>query len=129
MLTNIANSFQLGISSPTVCVLMRYADNQDNSNSVIDLIFLRPTSEEFDNHSIHADWRLSSNHVPLMVKISISEENIQSRKCTIIKNSKEDIKFVKDVKILIKEFDTLHIDSIDDLEKTVQEFTNKMDDI
>ena len=40
LLAEIANSFQLSISSLTSQVLMRYADNQDNSNSKIDLIFL-----------------------------------------------------------------------------------------
>jgi len=54
-LTDITDSFQLYISSPTVQVFMRYMDNQNNSNSVIDLMFLRPTSEEFNNYSIHID--------------------------------------------------------------------------
>ena len=129
MLTNITDSFQLGISISTVWVPMRYTDNQDNSNLVIDLMLLRPMSEEFDNHSIQVDWRLSSDHALLTVKISISEENIQFRKCTIIKNSEEDIKFVDDVKILIKGFNILHINSIDNIEKTVQEFTDKTNDI
>ena len=55
ILTNIANSFQLGISNPIVQVPMRYTDNWDNSDLVINLMFLRPMLEEFNNHSILPD--------------------------------------------------------------------------
>jgi len=85
-------------------------------------------SEEFNNHSIHTDWRLSSDHVPLTVKISIFKENIQTRKCIIIKNSKEDHNFVADAKNLIKGLNTFHINSKDNLENIVQEFANNMDE-
>jgi len=40
MLTNIADSLSLCISSATIQVPIRYADNPNNLNSVINLIFL-----------------------------------------------------------------------------------------
>jgi len=40
LLVEIADSFQLNIFSPTSQVPMRYADNQDDLNLTIDLIFL-----------------------------------------------------------------------------------------
>ena len=40
MLTNIADSLSLCISSATIQVPIRYADNSNNLNSVINLIFL-----------------------------------------------------------------------------------------
>ena len=55
---------------------MRYIDNQNNSDSVIDLMFLRPISEEFNNYSILPDWRLFLDYTSLMVKISTFEEDI-----------------------------------------------------
>ena len=76
----IADSFQLSISSPTSQILIRYADNQDDSNLTIDLMFLQPTLNEFNNHTIHPEWRLLLDYTPLTVKISILEEYIQSRK-------------------------------------------------
>ena len=54
-LTDIVDFFQLCISSPTVQVSMRYMDNWNNSNSVMNLMFLRPMLEKFNNHSIHID--------------------------------------------------------------------------
>ena len=84
-LTDIVDFFQLCISSPTVQVSMRYMDNWNNSNSVMNLMFLRPMLEKFNNHSIHIDWRLFSDHAPLTVKFlilkeKIKPENIQSSK-------------------------------------------------
>ena len=49
-------------------------------NLVIGLMFLRPTSSEHDNHSIHSDWRLTSDHTPFTVNIAILEEHIQIKR-------------------------------------------------
>ena len=106
LLVEIADSLQLSISSPTSQVSIRYANNQDNSNSTINLIFLQPTSNKFDNHTIHPEWRLSLNYASLTVKISILKEFIQSRKHTIVKDSDEDSKFISDVIKLVKGLNT-----------------------
>jgi len=76
----VADSFHLDLSKPTKQVPTRYLDNHQDSNSVINLIFLRPESLEHNNHTIHPDWRLTSDHAPLTVDISIFEEHIQTRK-------------------------------------------------
>jgi len=64
-----------------------------------------------------------------MVKILILEEHIQTRKQTIIKNSKEEIKFIADVIELVKRLNTSHISSKEDLESIIQESAHSMDDI
>ena len=87
-LLDIADSFHLEISELTNCVSTRYSDNQQELDFVIDLIFLRPTSSEHDNHSIYPDWHLISDHTPLIMNIAILKKDIQMRKHTIIKNSK-----------------------------------------
>ena len=92
-------------------------------------MFLRLTSEEFNHHSIHTDQRFLLDHVPLTVRILIFEENIQTRKCTIAKNSKKENNFVKKVIVLIKELNTIYIHNKENLESIVQEFANNMNDI
>ena len=54
-LTDITNSFQLYISSPTVQISTRHTDNHNNANLVMDLMFFRPISEEFNHYFIHMD--------------------------------------------------------------------------
>jgi len=80
ILSKIVDSFQLELSRPTEQVPTRYFDNQQNSNFVIDLMFLRPGFLEHNNHTIHLNWRLTSDHAPLTVNISIFKEHIQTRK-------------------------------------------------
>ena len=55
LLMDIADSMSLRSSNPTNCILTKYLDNNQDSNLVINLMFLRPESEEFDSHSIHLD--------------------------------------------------------------------------
>ena len=51
-------------------------DNSNDSNFVIDLIFLQPDSVEVDNHLILPELWYSSDYAPLTVNISINEEFI-----------------------------------------------------
>ena len=51
----IANSFNLELSTPINQIPRRYLDNLNNSNSVIDLMFLWVNSDEIDTHNILPD--------------------------------------------------------------------------
>ena len=55
VLLDIADSFYLGLSESTNYIYTRYSDNQQELDLVINLIFLRLTSLEHDNHSIYLD--------------------------------------------------------------------------
>jgi len=57
-------------------VFTRYLDNQNNSNLVINPIFLRQDSLELNNHMIYPEWKLLLDHIPLTVNIMIIEEHI-----------------------------------------------------
>ena len=75
----IANSFNLNLLTPINQVPTRYSDNDNNSNSVIDLMFFQCDSTELNNHSIHPNWHLISDHTPLIITIPtipITEINI-----------------------------------------------------
>jgi len=75
-LFDIADTFSLDISKHIENVPTRFSDNNNNANSVLNLVFLHPSFPEFNHHSIHSDWRLSSDHALITINISICEERI-----------------------------------------------------
>ena len=79
----IADSFNLSLSTLTNPCSTRYSDTAEESNSVIDLMFLCCGSYELDRHSIHPENHLSLDHAPLSIEIPIIKEVIQSSKLMI----------------------------------------------
>ena len=55
MLFDIADSFSLALSKPTENFPTRFLDNNQNLNSVLDLVFTRPSSMEFNYYCIYPD--------------------------------------------------------------------------
>ena len=112
----IADSFNLDLSIPTNQVSTRYSDIVSKANSVINLMFLQSRSNELNNHSIHPEWWLSSNHTPIMVSIPIVEENIVTSKFSIVKNSKEKENFIKEISYVIKNINVSDLSNSNKLE-------------
>ena len=115
----IADSFNLDLSLPSNPVLTRYSDTVGESDSVIDLIFLRSGSSELNNHLIHSNWHLTSDHVPLTVTIPITEEFVQTSKLSLLKKSNEEKVFVKEVISIINSLDTLNLLNQESLEQVI----------
>ena len=113
----IADSFDLTLSSLTNPGPTRFSDTIGESNTVIDLMFLRYGSEELDNHSILPDSCLSSDHAPLLIDIPISNKIIQTSKLTIIPKSEQETEFIKNV---ISNFNTIDTSNIEDIKKLEQ---------
>ena len=78
---------------------------------------------------IHLEWRLSLDHTPLTINIIIFKKYIQTKKYTIVKNSKEENNFLAELIKSIKVLNTEYISSKENLEKIVQEFADNMDKI
>jgi len=73
-LFKIADSFHVELFKPTEILPTRYSDNTQDSNLVLDLVFLHPNSIEHNNHHIHPEWRLTSDHAPITIDIHIHKE-------------------------------------------------------
>ena len=129
ILFKIADFFHVVLSEPTEILPTRYSNNTQNSNLVLDLVFLHPNLTEHNNYHIHLEWRLISDHTPITIDIYIYEEQVQTRKQSLPKNSKEEAYFVKELIYSIKRLSTDPISSIDALEIIVQKFTNNIDRI
>ena len=123
----IADSFNLELSNSTNQVLTRYSGNKHDSNSVIDLMFLCNGLSKLDNHLIHPNWRLLSDHTSLTIVIPIVEEHINSRKCSIIKDSKEESTFIKDLTTSIRNINIFNMSDITSLNRAVNKFANTVE--
>ena len=117
----IADSFDLVLSSPTNPGPTRFSDIAGESNSVIDLIFLRSGSMELDCHSILPESRLSSDHAPLSIDIPISDEVILFSKLVIMPGSNQEKEFIKDIISNINLLVTSNIDNVEGLDQIVNQ--------
>jgi len=116
----IANSFNLSLSYSTDHIPTRYSDNANNSNLVINLMFLHSDSSELNTHIIYPEWCLTSDYTLL----TITKEYINTRKRTITKNSKENDIFIKEVIVSFAKLDTSSISNISNLEKVILDFAD-----
>jgi len=119
LLLDIVSIFDFSFSHSTNSIPTRYLDNNKNLNSVINLIFLKFNSLELGNHLILPDLQYSLNYTSLVVNIHISKEFVQDDRCTIIKNSEKEIKFISKVIENIKKINTLYLMNKESLEFAV----------
>ena len=108
----ITGSFNLRMSTLYIQVSTWYADNLNDSNSVINLMFLWANSIEINNHFILLDLWSSLYYAPLTVDIIIEEKIIQDKWQTIIKNSEKGKNFVIELKNAIGNINTFNISNI-----------------
>ena len=119
LLINITDSLLLGLLYPTNAVSTRYSDNNQSLNLVINLMFLRYSLVELDNHAIHLEWRLLLDYVSLTVTIVIEEQLSNNRKHSIVKGSKEEMLFIKDLIKNISSINIFNLSNIKSLENVI----------
>ena len=123
----IADSFDLALSSPTNPGPTRYSDTARESNSVIDLMFLRNGSSELNHHTILLESQLSSDHTPLSVNIPITEEIIQMSKLTLAPKSEQETAFIHDIISNLKHLDMSNIVDTEALDRVVNQLRSIID--
>ena len=106
----------------------RFSDNNHNTNSVLDLVFLCPSFPEFNQHCIHPEWRLSSDHTLITIDVSIQEERISHPQHLLAKGSNEEIQFIKNIIQIIKNVNTSSFQNAENFEKIVQLLTSKIEE-
>jgi len=85
-------------------------------------MFLCSGSTELNNHLIYPNWHLSSNYALLTITIPITEEFITSSKLSILKESKEEVTFVKEASVIIRTLDISNLTDNVKLENLVNLF-------
>ena len=126
-LFDIVDFFSLNISKPIKNVPTRFSDNDNNANSVVDLVFLCLSFPEFNCYIIHPDWRLSSDYTLITVNILIYKERISYTRQSLVKGSDEGKKFIKSIIQVIKNLNISYIHNTDTLEEVVQLLLSKIE--
>ena len=112
----VVDSLDLDIFTPTQPIPTRYADNEGDADTVIDLMFLQSSNSGFNNHYILPELRLLSDHTSLCVTISIIKKDISISQRTIPKDSNEEKDFISRYMDNISQINTGNILSTQDLE-------------
>jgi len=116
------DSYSLCLSSHDQQISIRYFDNINNKNLVIDLFFLHHNFSELNNHIVYPELQFLSDYAPWTVNISIDKEFIQEKYWIIIKNSEQKENFIVDLIEALEKLDTTMILDKDVLENIVQEY-------
>ena len=72
---------------------------------------------------------MALNYTPLIITISINQEYIQTKKHIIVKDSKEEKIFVKELIEAIKDIDTCDLSDVNYLKNVVLSFASSMERI
>ena len=118
-LMSIADSLDLELASPMNPGPTRFADNQYNSNSILDLVFMNPNNSGFNKHILKPDIRLLSDHVPFIIDVGIKEENIDLTFQAIKKDSEEEKAFIRDIIKGVRNIDTSNLVNLEDIQRCV----------
>jgi len=118
-LMSITDSLDLELASPMNPGPTRFADNQRDSNSILDLMFMNPNNSGFNKYILKPDICLLSDHVPLIIDVGIKEENINLTFQAIKKDSEEEEVFIRDIIKSIRNIDTSNLVNLEDIQRYI----------
>ena len=116
-LMSIIDSLGLELATPINPGPTRFVDNQQDSNSVLNLVFMNPNNSGFNKHTLNPDICLPSDYVSLIIEVGIKEENIDYTFQAIKKDSKEEEAFIRDILKGIKNIDTSELKNQMDIQR------------
>ena len=93
-------------------VFTQYADNNQDYNSVIELMFFQANTLSFDNYHIMLELYILSDHASLVVTIAIEKKHSQIKKQIITRNSNKKAKFFNELKDKLGSMNTLYIPNL-----------------
>lgn len=128
-LREITDSFDLELSMLIDQVPTQYMINSQDTNLVLDLMFLHANGEKFKNDSILTDLWGPSDYAPLLVHIVIKKEFIQEKKVTIVKNSEEEKEFINKLRNRIICIDMTNILNCKKLEEITWELASIIEEL
>ena len=123
-LLTITDSLGLKLSLPLNPSPTRFANNTQDSNSIIDLVFLPPENREFGQHMLHPDIHKPFDYVLLTIEVGIMETNINLSFRSISKDSEKEKNFIIS---LINGFSNIDLSTIitkEELENIVKWMAN-----
>jgi len=89
-LITIVDSLGLELSSPSNPSPTRFADNPQDTNFIIDLVFFLPDNIEFGWHTLYPKIQKPSDHILLIIKIGIGGINTDINIWSIKKDSEKE---------------------------------------
>jgi len=90
-------------------------------------MFFCSGSSELNNHAIHLEWQLTSNHTSLMITIPIVKELVPTSKFLLPKNSKEEEAFIKEAALVFKSLNTSNLSNHESLEQVVNSLVARVE--
>jgi len=98
------NSLSLSNPGPT-----RFANNPQDSNSVLDFVFLSSSNNRFGQYSLYPELQKPSDHVLLIIEVDIKEVNVNIAIQSIKNDSDKEKEFTK---VLINSIECIDISAI-----------------
>lgn len=87
-------------------------------------MFLYNGLSKLNNYSIYPNWQLTLDYAPLTIIIPIIKKYVNTTKQLIIKDSKEEVSFVKEVTTSVRNLNMSNLLDITSLERVINKFAS-----